>query len=218
MPLRRLSLAISSLLIRSLVCQAGLLIILPECASAQHSVSLYWTVSVSPNVIGYRVYRGTTSGGPYALLNSSPVVGTTFTDSAVQASRVYYYVATAVDVNSHESAYSSEAQAVIPADDTVQVIAAPSTLLFSYDTPGNLPGGQNVLIHSTGQAVALGNPMVTTQSCGKSWLLQPSLSRNTTDALLVVQVAPTGLSAGVCTGSITIPYGSTRPRMSPSRS
>jgi len=83
-------------------------------AGALHSVTLTWTASASPNVIGYNVYRGSASNGPYTKMNSLPVAGTTFTDYAVQAGQTYYYVATAVDGSGNESAYSNQAQAVIP--------------------------------------------------------------------------------------------------------
>ena len=79
-----------------------------------HSVSLNWTASTSSNVTGYNVYRGIQTSGPYTKLTSSLVAGTAFTDLAVQAGQTYYYVATAVDNNSNESAYSGQAQAVVP--------------------------------------------------------------------------------------------------------
>jgi hypothetical protein len=80
----------------------------------QHSVDLSWSPSIDP-VQGYNVYRGTTSGGPYPTkLNSSPLPGTSYTDSTVQSGTTYFYVATAVDANFLESVYSNEASAVIP--------------------------------------------------------------------------------------------------------
>ena len=85
-----------------------------DSGTVQHSVSLSWTPSTSAGVIGYNVYRGTTSGGPYTLLTSSPVAGTTYTDTTVQAARTYYYVATAVSSGNRQSAYSSQAKAVVP--------------------------------------------------------------------------------------------------------
>lgn len=62
----------------------------------QHSVTLSWTASTS-TVIGYNVYRGTQSGGPYAILNNTPDPSTSYTDSLVQAGQTYYFVVTAVD-------------------------------------------------------------------------------------------------------------------------
>jgi fibronectin type 3 domain-containing protein len=41
-------------------------------------------------------------------------VGTSYTDTAVQASQTYYYVTTAVDSNNNESIYSNEARATVP--------------------------------------------------------------------------------------------------------
>ncbi|MBZ5582683.1 MAG: hypothetical protein LAQ30_10875 [Acidobacteriia bacterium] len=79
-----------------------------------HSVSLTWTASISTNVVGYYIYRGTASGGPYTRLNSSPVAGTAYVDTSVQAGQTYYYVTTAVDNNNSESVYSNQAAAIIP--------------------------------------------------------------------------------------------------------
>lgn len=97
-----------------ILAKLALLLFLPGFAAAQYSVSLSWTASTSANVTGYRIYRGTTSGGPYSLPISSLVAGTSYTDTAVQAGRTYYYVATAVDVGNRESGYSNETQAVVP--------------------------------------------------------------------------------------------------------
>jgi hypothetical protein len=83
------------------------------CTTANlHTVVLNWTASTTLNV-NYNVYRGTTSGGPYTKLTSSPVAAVTYTDSAIFAGQTYYYVTTAIAAGS-ESAYSNEAPATIP--------------------------------------------------------------------------------------------------------
>src|SRR5579871_6865246 len=79
----------------------------------QHSVGLSWNPSTS-TVIGYNVYRGTQTGGPYTRLNSSVQPGTTYSDTGVLAGGTYFYVVTAVDSSSQESAFSTETTAVIP--------------------------------------------------------------------------------------------------------
>src|SRR5712691_5982756 len=96
---------------------AGLFVLFGSAYSqiAPRSVSLSWTASASPNVRRYKIYRGTASGGPYRLLTSPPVVGTSYIDTAVQAGTIYYYVVSALGDGNDESAYSNEAQAVIPA-------------------------------------------------------------------------------------------------------
>jgi hypothetical protein len=81
-------------------------------AATQHSVHLTWTASA--NVSGYNVYRGTVSGGPYTMINSSLDATTAYTDSTVISGQTYYYVVTAVNSSSQESGYSNVIKAVIP--------------------------------------------------------------------------------------------------------
>jgi fibronectin type 3 domain-containing protein len=77
-------------------------------------VTLNWHASTSANVTGYNVYRGTQSGGPYAKVNTVLDTSTTEVDYAVTAGQTYYYVVTAVNASSQESAYSTQIKAVIP--------------------------------------------------------------------------------------------------------
>jgi fibronectin type 3 domain-containing protein len=78
-----------------------------------HFVDLSWTASTS-SVIGYNVYRGTVSGGPYSKINSSLIGGTTYSDTSVSPGQTYYYVTTAVNSSNNESAYSDQAVAAVP--------------------------------------------------------------------------------------------------------
>jgi hypothetical protein len=82
-------------------------------AAAQHAVDLTWTASTS-SVSGYNVYRSTTSGGPYTLLNSYPLTGTSHTDSTVLSGNTYYFVVRSVSATGMESANSTEVSAQIP--------------------------------------------------------------------------------------------------------
>jgi len=81
----------------------------------QHSVDLTWNASQSQGVIGYNVYRGDMTGGPYARINAPLEASTSYTDALVNGGATYYYVVTAVDGNSQESGYSPQVKAVIPA-------------------------------------------------------------------------------------------------------
>jgi len=64
--------------------------------------------------VGYNIYSGGQSGGPYTKINSALNVSTTYTDNSVQAGQTYFYVATAVDAGGTESGFSNQVQAVIP--------------------------------------------------------------------------------------------------------
>jgi Abnormal spindle-like microcephaly-assoc'd, ASPM-SPD-2-Hydin len=81
-------------------------------APPQHSVDLSW--NETSTVVGYNVYRGSQSGGPYTKINSAFDASTTYTDSSAQAGQTYYYVTTAIDSSGAESSYSNQIQAPVP--------------------------------------------------------------------------------------------------------
>jgi hypothetical protein len=82
-------------------------------AAVSHSVALNWTPSTS-SYVGFNVYRGSLSGGPYNRANSALISSTSFSDAGVASGQTYYYVATEVDSTGAESVYSSEVIATIP--------------------------------------------------------------------------------------------------------
>jgi fibronectin type 3 domain-containing protein len=77
-----------------------------------HSVNLFW--DTMSGVVGYDVYRGNQSGGPYVKINPVQNSGTSYTDNSVQAGQNYYYVTTAVDSTGTQSKFSNETHAGIP--------------------------------------------------------------------------------------------------------
>ncbi len=79
-----------------------------------HSVDLRWRASSAKDVIGYNVYRGMKSGGPYRKINFVLDAATVYTDTSVVDGSTYYYVTTAVDSKDRESIYSKQAWARIP--------------------------------------------------------------------------------------------------------
>jgi P pilus assembly chaperone PapD len=80
----------------------------------QDAVVLSWTASTSSGVVGYDVYRGTSSGS-YSQIASS-VSGTTYTDSTVQSGQdiTYYYVVTAVNSSGEQSSDSNQTSVTVP--------------------------------------------------------------------------------------------------------
>ncbi len=73
-------------------------------------VSLAWD-GVS-GAEGYNIYHSPLSGGGFVKLNSSPVSGTSFTDTGLRNAQTYFYVVTALDTAGNESIYSNEVSAV----------------------------------------------------------------------------------------------------------
>jgi fibronectin type 3 domain-containing protein len=81
-------------------------------APVQHSVTLTW--GSESTVVGYNVYRGSVSGGPYTMINTSLNAPANYVDLNVQAGQTYFYAVTAVNGSGVESGFSSEVKAVIP--------------------------------------------------------------------------------------------------------
>jgi hypothetical protein len=82
-------------------------------AKGSHTVDLTWNQG-DGNAVGYNLYRGTAKGGPFAQINTALDASTNYTDSTVVSGTTYYYVATEVDAQGQESAYSNVTTAVVP--------------------------------------------------------------------------------------------------------
>ncbi|MFI5088938.1 MAG: Ig domain-containing protein [Terriglobales bacterium] len=78
----------------------------------QHSATLSW--SPESAVVGYNVYRGSATGGPYTMINTSLNAPANYADFNVQAGQTFFYVVTSVDSGGVESLFSSQVQALIP--------------------------------------------------------------------------------------------------------
>ncbi len=70
-------------------------------------ISLTWTAA--SGATGYRVHRGTASGGPYTIIQSN-LAGTSFTNTGLTNGTAYYYVVTATN-GAGEGPASNEASA-----------------------------------------------------------------------------------------------------------
>jgi hypothetical protein len=84
--------------------------------SSSHQVSLSWDApSSSPDpVVGYDIYRATSGGSTYELLNSSTDAETTYIDTNVQANVSYVYYVTSVDSSGVQSSSSNLVTTLIP--------------------------------------------------------------------------------------------------------
>jgi len=74
----------------------------------KRTVVLRWTPSPCPDVSGYRVFRATTSGGPYTAVTSQLLKVPWYVDNTVRDGQTYVYVITARDFAGNESRPSQE--------------------------------------------------------------------------------------------------------------
>lgn len=73
------------------------------------SVYLDWDDNTELDLSSYTVYRATSMGGPYNVANGSAVGVSVFNDTGLTNDTTYYYVITASDLSTNESAVSNEA-------------------------------------------------------------------------------------------------------------
>jgi hypothetical protein len=81
---------------------------------SSHSVVLAWSPSTTTGVVGYNVYRSTTSGGAYEKISTTLLAGLGFIDGTVNSGTTYYYVVTSELLSGAESAFSEPITATIP--------------------------------------------------------------------------------------------------------
>lgn len=74
-------------------------------------VDLDWGNNTESDLLGYFVWRGTNSAGPYTKLNASVLATSAYADTTAANGTTYYYRVTAVDTSSNESAYSAQVSA-----------------------------------------------------------------------------------------------------------
>lgn len=79
--------------------------------AGEESVALDWNDNSEPNILGYKAFRSTTSGGPYTQINATLLATSDLNDTGLTNDVTYYYVVIARDANGNESAYSAEASA-----------------------------------------------------------------------------------------------------------
>jgi len=107
--------------------------------AATRSVSLSWDPNTEPDIAGYKVYWGTSSGvynQPIDVSQTTAVVP----DLAVGLR--YYFAVTAYNEAGMESGYSAEVSAIVPSSD----LTPTPQYLLNISTRVRVRGGDNVMI------------------------------------------------------------------------
>jgi hypothetical protein len=108
------------------------------------SIDLQWDPNTEPELAGYKIYWGTSSGN----YNSSKDVGrtTSYTITGLDEGKTYYFAATAYDGSNNESGYSNQISYTVPYSDTDgdgvpdYLDAFPSDPAETLDTDGDGTG------------------------------------------------------------------------------
>jgi uncharacterized protein (TIGR03437 family) len=182
--------------------------------------------STSPQTQSVQVSSSNGSSIAYTVLSNqswlsgSPGSGTTAANSVlnvtVNASNLnvsatpYVGTLTVYPNNSDYSLYSIPitVQLTVTAA-SAQIFAGPAELLFSYQTTLTSQSGlqQNVKLTSPSTlGFSVSTTTMNASNCPTSNWLSAAASQNVTPATLTVSVAPTGMTSGFCTGTVTVTY------------
>ncbi len=121
-----------------------------NAAGTTAGVSLEWAPVQDSTLTGYDVYRSSSLTGTYALLNSTPLAATSFTDITALGGATYYYKVTAYDstIGTQSLATLGEATALVttkaapatPANFTATGVAGAISLSWSAVSDPTLAG------------------------------------------------------------------------------
>jgi hypothetical protein len=89
---------------------------LPKSNAHSARISLSWDPNTAPNIAGYKLYYGPTSGSYLAAVDAGNK--TTCTILNLPEGNIYYFAATDYDASGNESNFSNEVEYQIPADCT----------------------------------------------------------------------------------------------------
>lgn len=126
----------------ALMLSGALVGLLPLTAAAHQSVALSWNPSALTNVVGYKIYVGTTSQSYYTNLNAGSL--TNINLGGLNSGTTYYVAASTYDASGTESALSSEISFQIPPDAAVLSELSKTDGEFSFAVAG-VAGGQYVV-------------------------------------------------------------------------
>lgn len=88
-----------------------------QASADKKSVNLSWTASQAAGLNGYYVYRSADAYGTYDLINSTPITGTTFSDSSPFAGTCYYMVRATVLQQTPAGSFHNLSQGVFASAD-----------------------------------------------------------------------------------------------------
>ncbi len=175
-------------------------------ARAAGAIAVSWTASTSTtNLAGYDVYRSS-GGGAYAKRNSTPVVGTAYTDTGTNGT-TYTYRLRALSTGSpalqslDSTTASATADNVAPAQPTSVTLANGGGTGNAYINLANR-ASVSVGVGVPSTAVA-SNTLTVTLSIGSQSVTKTSPSRSGAGTVTVTGINATTLADGTVTISVT---------------
>jgi fibronectin type 3 domain-containing protein len=121
-------------------------------------VALKWNANMESDLLGYNVYRATTSGDDYTLLNISPVASPSYKDAGLTGGTTYYYVVTAINTSRRESDNSAEVSATTPSATIPITITFPANGAGINSSNVIVAGTINATVNEIGVVIEVSGP------------------------------------------------------------
>jgi hypothetical protein len=106
-------------------------------AVTQSSVTIGWSPSSSPNLAGYMIYYGTSSGNYITAVLVDNSQATNVTINGLVPGTTYYFAATSIDSSGNQSAYSQEISAVVGSNGSVVITSQPASQSVAQGQPAS---------------------------------------------------------------------------------
>jgi uncharacterized protein (TIGR03437 family) len=169
------------------------------------------TVGNSNNPVSFTVANDSPSWLNWSAPTlSTPGTITVYVNPASLAVGPYTGHLTVRPNNSDMNLYSLVITVTLNVGNAAQVTAGPPLLLFSWQTtqPGSGPTPQVFQLQTTGTPVsfALTTSTATAANCPQGWLSATSTATTTQNATVTVSANITGVTPGVCSGTVTVSY------------
>ena len=134
---------------------------------ADGNVLLDWNDNSEPDLDGYNIYRSTTPGSGYSLLDALPAGTSSYLDNTAVSLNTYYYVVKGFDIWSNESPQSVEVSATL-SDTAMGMILREYWTGISGSSVGDLTSDPNYPDYPSGsdQLANLEGPTDWTDSYG----------------------------------------------------
>jgi hypothetical protein len=182
-------------------------------ATSASQIPASQTVQVSLPAGGNPIGISATSNVPWLTVSSSsqvtPVTLTVAADPAGLAAGTYNGIITVRPTNGDQ--YAIPISVALTVTGTPPLLTSgPPVLLFTNQIGQGAPPAQLLQLNSNAQVLsfATSTTSTTTTNCPANFLQASALSANpSTPSAVAVSVNPAGLTAGMCSGTITVTYG-----------
>jgi hypothetical protein len=181
----------------------------PAPLSAAGALNASWNANTEPDLAGYKIYYGLSSGNYTFSINVGKV--TQYTVSQLTEGLVYYFAVTAYDTAGNESAYSPEVSAQIPVVDRTPPavnsvkLLDPSTVEIKFSEAVTPASAQNLANYVIDNGIVVSNATLQADSLTVK-LATSAHATGKTYKIIIQKIADRALVPNVMSQAVSFNY------------